>query len=40
MHVGAGPGRTDKLHDRLGELLRELSRDGYAFVRVDELLGE
>jgi len=39
MHVGAGPGRRDKMHDRLGELLDVLSSRGYRFVRVDELLG-
>jgi len=38
MHVGAGPARRDKLHDRLGELLDALSAKGYRFVRVDELL--
>lgn len=38
MHVGAGPGRRDKMHDRLGELLDVLSRRGYRFVRIDELL--
>lgn len=38
MHVGAGPGRRDKMHDRLGELLDVLSSRGYRFVRVDELL--
>jgi peptidoglycan/xylan/chitin deacetylase (PgdA/CDA1 family) len=39
MHLGAGPARTrDHLHDELGRLLDELSRRGYRFVRVDELL--
>lgn len=38
MHIGVGPGRTDKMHDRLGELLDYLSGKGYQFVRVDELL--
>lgn len=38
MHVGAGPGRRDKMHDRLGALLDQLRERGYAFVRVDELL--
>jgi len=38
LHIGAGPGRTDKMHDRLGSLLDELSARGYRFVRVDELL--
>jgi peptidoglycan/xylan/chitin deacetylase (PgdA/CDA1 family) len=41
MHLGAGPGRTrDHLHDELGRLLDELSRRGYRFARVDELLRE
>lgn len=38
MHVGSGPGRRDKMHDRLGEILDALSARGYEFVRVDELL--
>jgi peptidoglycan/xylan/chitin deacetylase (PgdA/CDA1 family) len=38
LHIGAGPGRADKMHARLGELLGELSRRQYRFVRVDELL--
>jgi endoglucanase len=38
MHVGVGPGRTDKMHDHLGELLDYLGGKGYQFVRVDELL--
>lgn len=39
MHIGAGPGRTrDHLYDHLGEMLDELTRRGYKFVRVDELL--
>jgi peptidoglycan/xylan/chitin deacetylase (PgdA/CDA1 family) len=38
MHVGAGPGRSDKLYDRLGELLDALAARGYRFVRVDTLL--
>jgi peptidoglycan/xylan/chitin deacetylase (PgdA/CDA1 family) len=37
MHLGAGDRRKDKLHLRLGELLDELSRKGYRFVRIDEL---
>lgn len=39
MHIGAGPGRRDKLHARLGELLDRLAERGYSFVRVDALLG-
>jgi endoglucanase len=38
MHVGAGPGRADKLHDHLAELLDALAARGYAFVRVDEMV--
>jgi endoglucanase len=38
LHVGAGPGRADKMHHRLGSLLDDLSARGYRFVRVDELL--
>jgi len=38
LHLGAGPGRADKFHARVGELLDDLARRGYEFVRVDELL--
>jgi peptidoglycan/xylan/chitin deacetylase (PgdA/CDA1 family) len=38
LHIGSGPGRADKMHGRLGELLGELSGRQYRFVRVDELL--
>jgi len=38
LHIGAGPGRTDKFHARFGELLDYLAGRGYRFVRVDELL--
>jgi peptidoglycan/xylan/chitin deacetylase (PgdA/CDA1 family) len=38
LHIGAGPGRTDKMHNRFGSLLDALSARGYRFVRVDELL--
>ena len=38
MHIGVGPGRADKMHGHLGELLDRLSGKGYEFVRVDELL--
>ena len=38
MHIGAGPGRKDRLPEHLGELLDRLSDKGYKFVRVDELL--
>ena len=38
LHVGAGPGRADKMHSRFGELLDVLAGKGYRFVRVDDLL--
>ena len=38
LHIGSGPGRTDKFAARLAELLDYLSGKGYRFVRVDELL--
>jgi peptidoglycan/xylan/chitin deacetylase (PgdA/CDA1 family) len=38
LHIGAGPGRLDKMHDHLGELMDRLIARGYSFVRVDELL--
>ena len=37
-HIGSGPGRADKFHTRLGELMDVLTAKGYEFVRVDELL--
>lgn len=40
MHIGAGPKRTDKFYNRLGELMEYLGGKGYEFVRVDELLGK
>lgn len=39
LHIGAGPKRTkDKSFHLLDELLDELTRRGYSFVRVDEML--
>ena len=38
LHIGSGPGRADKMHERFGELLDYLTGKGYQFVRVDELL--
>lgn len=38
MHLGAGPRRTDKMFDHLGELIDYLQKKGYRFERVDELL--
>lgn len=40
MHVGAGPERTkDHLFNLLPDMLDELIKRGYSFVRVDELVG-
>lgn len=38
LHLGSGPGRADKFHQRFGELLDTLAGKGYRFVGVDELL--
>ncbi len=38
LHVGVGPGRRDKVHDRFPALLDRLLERGYTFVRVDTLL--
>jgi peptidoglycan/xylan/chitin deacetylase (PgdA/CDA1 family) len=38
LHVGAGPGRTDKFHHRFDELAGRLIDRGYTFVRIDTLL--
>ena len=38
LHLGAGPGRADKMHNRFGELLDYLEARGYRFVTVEELL--
>lgn len=38
LHIGSGPGRADKFHARFGEMLDHLAAEGYAFVRIDELL--
>jgi len=40
LHLGAGPGRADKFHERFGELLDYLAGKGYEFVRVDEMMTE
>lgn len=40
MLLHAGSRRQDKMHDHLDPLLAELQRRGYAFVTLDELLGE
>lgn len=38
LHLGAGPGRADKFHRRVDELLGVLTERGYTFVGVDTLL--
>lgn len=37
-HLGAGPGRADKLSDHLDAILEPLHQKGYRFVRLDALL--
>jgi len=37
-HIGSGPQRTDKFHDRIDELIGWLQERGYQPVRIDELL--
>lgn len=37
MHIGTNPKRTDKLYNRLNDLIGELKHRGYELVRVDEL---
>lgn len=37
-HVGAGEQRPDKFFLRLSDMIAELERRGYSFVRVDEML--
>ena len=38
MHIGAGPGRTDKFYKRLPDLIKYLKSKGYQFQTVDQLL--
>lgn len=38
VHVGTDPRRKDKLYDRLPEMIEQLRKKGYTFVRVDELI--
>lgn len=40
MHIGAGPGRTDKFFLKLPELISYLKAKGYRFLRVDDILKE
>ena len=38
IHIGTDTARTDKLYNRLAELIGEMKQRGYGFVRIDELL--
>jgi peptidoglycan/xylan/chitin deacetylase (PgdA/CDA1 family) len=38
MHIGAGPGRSDKFYKRLPELIKYLKQKGYHFQTVDQLI--
>ena len=38
MHIGAGPGRSDKFYNNLPELIKYLKTKGYQLGRIDELL--
>ncbi len=38
MHIGAGPGRTEKFYELLPQLLSELRSRGYTFETIDQLL--
>jgi peptidoglycan/xylan/chitin deacetylase (PgdA/CDA1 family) len=38
IHIGTAPERTDKLYDRLEELILWLKNEGYEFKRIDKLL--
>jgi peptidoglycan/xylan/chitin deacetylase (PgdA/CDA1 family) len=39
LHVGTDPRRTDKFYRRLPELINYLTRKGYRFQTIDQLLG-
>lgn len=38
IHAGTDPRRTDKLYNRLGEIIDFLKTEGYQFKRIDELI--
>lgn len=38
VHIGTDPGRTDKLYDKLPDLIKWLKEKGYSFERIDSLL--
>ncbi len=38
MHIGAGPGRSDKFYERLPDVIALLKKRGYEFVTIPTLL--
>lgn len=40
IHAGTDPRRTDKLYNKLDELISYLKKDGYSFKTIDKLIGE
>lgn len=40
VHIGTDPDRTDKFYNRLPQLIDTLRKNGYHFLRVDELLNQ
>lgn len=38
-HIGTDPKRTDKMYNRLDELIKELISRGYQFKRINDLIG-
>ncbi|MFA6360981.1 MAG: polysaccharide deacetylase family protein [Dysgonamonadaceae bacterium] len=38
LHIGTHPDRTDKLYNKLDDLIKELKKRGYELERIDELL--
>ena len=38
MHIGAGPNRTDKFYNHLGELITTLKKKGYSIKTLGQLL--
>ena len=38
LHIGTHPDRTDKMYNKLNDLIKEIQNRGYELVRIDELL--
>ena len=38
LHIGTHPDRTDKMYNRLDDLIKEIQKRGYELARIDELL--